>query len=205
LREVQRFLKVSRYREVKHHAELRKEISRLPTGRWSENVQTGLKVEKPKQISKTIAEYGERPSTMPRMAISAYGSMRPPKRTTLPSYGAQGRTRQSGKKFVKTIVPHDQYVEMLNEGYTRDQLESQGIVDKYSRYYQDESVFGKGVVAYKPISMYQAFVKPNPPKTIYQRRQETGLPYETFKPFSVGTSDEFGERKTNFKPKRIYL
>jgi hypothetical protein len=161
LREVQRFLKVSRYKETKHHAELRKEISRLPTGRWSENVQTGLQVPEEKQISREIGKYSgysSKPSgMMPRMTVGVFGSMSQPKRTNLPSFvGTQTRTKQP-VKIKKTVLPHDQYKELLDSGYTREQLEENGVVDKFSRYYQEESVF-PGCVSYRPVGYHQSFL-----------------------------------------------
>jgi hypothetical protein len=205
-REVHRFLKVSRYRESKHQAELRKEISRLPSGRWTENIQRGTQIEQPKQVSKTLEQYSGysgRPSPMiPTMSIGAWGSFAQPKSTNLPEFGG---TPPRTKQKMKTVIPHDQYRELLNSGYTREQLDENGIFDKFSKYYTEESVF-PGTVPYRPISMNQSFLRVDLPKSPFQQRQEKGVPYEFYKPGLVGAVDPWtGERKTNYRPRRIFL
>ena len=186
-KEVERFLKGSRYKEKQYHEKIQKEISRLPTTRWSENVREGLKVPEEKTISKEISQYsgysGKPSGMMPRMAVGVFGSMSQPKRANLPSFGAPGRTRQP-TKIKKTVIDHDEFKELLDQGYTHDELESQGIVDKFSRYYQEKSVF-PGAVAYKPVSMNQTFTKVNPPKTEYQKRIAEGRPWEPFRPQQI--------------------
>jgi hypothetical protein len=202
--EVERFLKVSKYREKKHHEELRKEITRLPTTRWSENVREGLKVPEEKTISKEVAQYsgysGKPSGMMPRMSVGVFGSMSQPKRTNLPSFGAPDKTKPRKQKI---IVNHETYQDYLNQGYSEKMLDEMGIFDKRSRFYQESSPFGG--VPYRPISLHNSFVKPVPLKSPYQRRMEENLPYKLFKPDVVGTPDEFGERKTNFRPKKVSL
>jgi hypothetical protein len=205
LQEVHRFLKVSKYREAKHQAELRKEISRLPTGKWTENIQKGIQVEEPKQIQRTIEEYSgyeiPRKQTIPRMAVPMWGSTTQ-RKETLPVFGGTPtRTRQP----VKRVIPHDEYKTLLDSGYTREDLESQGIFDKFSSHFQEESVFGKGVVPYRPVSYYQVTLpKQNFLKTPYQKRMEENRPYEFFKPDIVGAIDPItGERKTTYRWRTI--
>jgi len=217
-KEVERFLKGSRYKEKQYHEKIKKEISRLPTTRWSENVREGLKVPEEKTISKEVAEYsgysGKPSGMMPRMSVGVWGSISQPRKTNLPSFGALGRTRQP-TKIKKTIIDHDEFKELLDQGYSRDELESQGIVDKFSRYYQEKSVF-PGAVAYKPVSMNQVFTRVTPPKTPYQRRVERGekwqgfrpIPIQNtmFRPFTIGMIDPVtGERTTTYKPRKYSL
>ena len=204
-KEVERFLKVSRYKEKQYHEKIQKEISRLPTTRWTENVRIGVKIEEPKQIHRTIEEYSgyeiPRKQTMPHMVIPVWGSITQRKERVPVFGGTQTRTKQP----VKRVIPHDEYKTLLDSGYTREDLESNGIVDKFSRYYQEESVFPNHIV-YRPVSFHQSFLKVNPPKTIYQRRQEKGLPYESFKPDIVGTIDPLtGQRKTSYKFLKVRL
>jgi hypothetical protein len=206
-KEVERFLKVSRYKEKQYHEKIQKEISRLPRNKWSENVREGLKVPEEKTISKEVAQYsgysGKPSGMMPRMSIGAWGSLSQPLKTNLPSFGSSEKTTRQPTKKQKIILNHESYKEYLDQGYTEQQLSDMGIFSKRSRFYQESSPFG-GVV-YRPVSLYQSFVKSVPLKSPYQRRMEENLPYELFKPDVVGTLDEFGERKTNFRPKKVIL
>jgi len=214
-KEMRKIVKIQVHRERKYHEEMKTELRGQPYSRISENIQRGLKIQEPKQISKEIERYsgysGKPSGMMPRMSVGVWGSISQPRKTNL----APGRTTKQPMKRQKTVIPHDQYKELLDSGYSKEQLEEMGVVDKYSRFYQDKSEF-PGAVPYKPISLYQSFVKVNPPKTIYQKRISRGEAWEGFKPITIGSSNFrpfvvglidplTGERRTNFRPKKIYL
>jgi hypothetical protein len=181
-REVHRFLKVSRYKESKHQAELRREIARLPTGQWMENIQRGTQIEQPKQVSKTLEQYsgysGKPSGMMPRMSIGAWGSFAQPRNTNLPSFGTPEKTKPRKQKL---ILPHEEFQSYLDSGYTKQQLSDMGIFSKRSEFFTESSPF-PNAVSYKPVGYYQSFVHINPPLTEYQKRIAEGRPYEPFRP-----------------------
>lgn len=205
-RELSKFVKGQRFRERDYHKKMQEELRGVPSSRYTENIKAGTEIQEPKQVSKTLEQYsgysGKPSGMMPRMSIGAWGSISQPRKTNLPGFGGTPPRIKQPVKIKKTVLPHDQYKELLDSGYTREQLEENGVVDKFSRYYQEESPFGG--VPYRPVGYHQSFLKVNPPKTIYQRRQETGLPYENFKPFTIGTIDSVtGERKTTYRWRTI--
>jgi len=214
-REMQKIVKMQVHRERKYHEEMKTELRGQPYSRYSENIKAGLKIPEEKTISKEVAQYsgysGKPSGMMPRMSVGVWGSFAQPRKTNLPSFGTPEKTKPRKQKI---ILSHEEYQSYLDSGYTEQQLSDMGIFDKRSKFYQEQSPF-PGCVAYKPISMNQSFVRTNPPKTSFQQRISRGEAWEGFKPiplqntmirpFVIGTPDEFGERKTNFKPKRISL
>lgn len=203
-RELAKFVRGQRYREREYHKKMQEELQGVPLSRYTENIKAGTEIKEPKQVSKTLEQYsgysGKPSGMMPRMSIGAWGSLSQPRKTNLPSFGAPEKTKPRKQKL---ILSHEEYQSYLDSGYTEQQLSDMGIFDKRSRFYQESSPFGG--VPYRPISLHNSFVKPIPLKSPYQKRIEENLPYELFKPDVVGTLDEFGERKTNFRPKRISL
>jgi len=184
-KEVERFLKGSRYKEKQYHEKIQEEISQLPTNRWAENLKTGIQLEEPKGVSKELERYSgyeSRGRGMPRMGVAMWGSMLQPKRTErLPVIGEPERTKPKKQKI---ILPHEQYQSYLDSGYTKQQLSDMGIFSKRSEFFTESSPF-PNAVTYKPVGYYQSFVHINPPLTEYQKRIAEGRPYEPFRPKKV--------------------
>lgn len=95
-------------------------------------------------------------SGMPKMALAAWGSTNPSRSYSKPQMKRAG---------VKAILSPDEYKSLLEQGWTEEDLDNRGVVSKRSKNYQEESVFGKGVVPYRPISVYQAMVRKPQRKT----------------------------------------
>jgi hypothetical protein len=181
-KEVERFLKVSRYKEKQYHEKIQKEISRLPTNRWTENLKTGIQLEDPKEVTKSLGRYSgydSRGRGLPKMGVAMWGSMLQPKKTErLPVIGESERTKPRKQKI---ILPHEQYQSYLDSGYTKKQLTELGIFSKRSDFFTESSPF-PNAISYKPVGYYQSFVHINPPLTEYQKRIAEGRPYEPFRP-----------------------
>jgi hypothetical protein len=186
-RELTKFVRGQRYREREYHKKMQEELRGVPSSRYTENIKAGLKIQEPKQIQRTIEEYSgyevPRRQTIPHMVVPMWGSITQ-RKERLPVFGGTPtKTRKQPVKIKKTVIDHNEFLELLNQGYSREELENQGIVDRYSRHYQEESVFGRGVVPYKPLSYYQVTLpKPTLPKTPFEQRIERGERWEGFYP-----------------------
>lgn len=160
---------------------------------WTSNLSTNI-AEARKQAPGLTQSFGEvimpDQSQMPSMAISAFGSMFPPTdiKQQYPSF--QNYKQQAPAKPKKRqYIQHEQYEGLLQAGYQEADLEANGIVSKRSKFYQDQSPFGKWVSPYRPISYGQAFFHmPDAPKTEFQKRTEEGRSWEGFKPPMAGQS-----------------
>lgn len=181
------------------------------TGRLTKKFTESAK-EIPKQLDKTsVSVAGEISDVLtpnvdaqtPRMGIQAFGSMNYPsdlKPKEVPAYGSVPRPK-------KQYLRHDEFQAFKDQsGMTDEQLEASGIYSKQSKFYQEQSVFSKYVVPYRPVSFGQSFVRCDPPRTEYSKRLERGEQYQPFKPLSVnpmvlGQPDPItGQRQTSIRP-----
>ncbi|MBN1861368.1 MAG: hypothetical protein JW840_07910 [Candidatus Thermoplasmatota archaeon] len=181
-REIAKFVRGQQFREREYHQKMKEELQEVPYSRYAENIKTGLKIQEPKQISKTVEQYsgysGKPTELMPRMAVGVFGSISQPRRTNLPTFGVQEGIKPRKQKL---ILPNEEYQSYLDTGYTRKQLSELGIFSKRSEFYQETSSFPNAVV-YRPVGYHQSFVHINPPLTEYQRRMVEGKPWGPFKP-----------------------
>jgi hypothetical protein len=180
------------------------------TGRLTKKFTENAK-EIPKQLDKTsVSVAGEISDTMtpnvdaqiPRMGIQAFGSMNYPsdlKAKEVPAYGSVPKPK-------RRYINHQEYQSLIDQGYTKENLDASSVFDKQSPYYQEQSVFSKYVVPYRPVSFGQSFVRCDPPRTEYSKRLERGEQYQPFKPLSVnpmvlGQLDPItGQRQTSIRP-----
>jgi len=167
--------------------------------KWKEHAATGVKPkvsakEFTSGFAKSIQATQVSKEGTPRMALSAWGSTRPPTQagvgiqpvmqvigpggapymamvgqpaTPQQYYGPVPQPYLPPKKQVP--ISHEQYQSYIDQGYTPEELASQGIVDKRSPYYQEQSVFS-GVIPYRPVSLQQSFLRVTPPKSEYQKK-----------------------------------
>jgi hypothetical protein len=181
---------------------------------WKENLQeTGKEIQKEYTkkggfSSAMASAFETSKSGMPEMAISVFGSMFPPKdiKKQYPSYqNYQPQIRPRApkqKKLRKQYVSHEEYLSLLQQGISEADLEASNVEDKRSRYFQEQSPFGRMVSPYKPLSAGQLFAGTTPrySQTDFQKRLAEQREYENFYPPFAGEPDENGNSTLIYKP-----
>jgi len=160
---------------------------------WKENLQETSKDIKKQTpaFSKGIAQAFEtEKSGIPTMSVIAWGWQNQPKNIYQYPVVGSNRLVPTPKRKKRAFVSHNDYEYYKGQGYTDEELESLGVTDERSKFFQEQSRFGRSVAPYRPVSFGQTFFQmPPSPKTEMQIRIEKGEPWKGYLPEFLGAPE----------------